>query len=246
MVAVAVVDDDAEARLRLEDFLERFAKEQGEAAQVARFADAADLLRQYKPLYDVIFLDIEMSEVDGVSAARTIRETDANTVIVFVTNMAQMAIAGYEVEALDFIVKPIDYPSFVMVMRRALQRVRRRPRRTVKLVMREGMRMVPLERITSVEVRGHYVTYHTLDGDVEMRGTLADTEALLAEGNFMRCNRWCLVNIDAVADIDGNLITAGRETIEVSRSKRKEILHAVTLSMANTPMANTPTPGARP
>ncbi|BAQ30907.1 LytR/AlgR family response regulator transcription factor [Bifidobacterium scardovii] len=231
MVAIAVVDDDAEARELLGGYITRFAGERGTDAQITGFTDAAELLHHYKPDYDIIFLDIEMAQVDGIKAAQVIRETDPSTVIIFVTNMAQLAIKGYEVEALDFVVKPVDYFSFDMVMRKALQRISRRKTQTIRLVTRDAMQVVPIERIDYVEVQDHYVTYHTADGDHTVKGTLGQAEQTLAAGNFMRCNRWYLVNIDNITAIDGNTITVGGNRIEVSRSKKQEILRAVTMSL---------------
>ena len=231
MVAIAVVDDDAEARELLGGYITRFAGERGTDAQITGFTDAAELLHHYKPDYDIIFLDIEMAQVDGIKAAQVIRETDPSTVIIFVTNMAQLAIKGYEVEALDFVVKPVDYFSFDMVMRKALQRISRRKTQTIRLVTRDAMQVVPIERIDYVEVQDHYVTYHTADGDHTVKGTLGQAEQTLAAGNFMRCNRWYLVNIDNITAIDGNTITVGGNRIEVSRSKKQEILRAVPMSL---------------
>lgn len=231
MVAIAVVDDDAEARELLGGYITRFAGERGTDAQITGFTDAAELLHHYKPDYDIIFLDIEMAQVDGIKAAQVIRETDPSTVIIFVTNMAQLAIKGYEVEALDFVVKPVDYFSFDMVMRKALQRISRRKTQTIRLVTRDAMQVVPIERIDYVEVQDHYVTYHTADGDHTVKGTLGQAEQTLAAGNFMRCNRWYLVNIDNITAIDDNTITVGGNRIEVSRSKKQEILRAVTMSL---------------
>ena len=231
MVAIAVVDDEAEARELLGGYITRFAGERGTDAQITGFTDAAELLHHYKPDYDIIFLDIEMAQVDGIKAAQVIRETDPSTVIIFVTNMAQLAIKGYEVEALDFVVKPVDYFSFDMVMRKALQRISRRKTQTIRLVTRDAMQVVPIERIDYVEVQDHYVTYHTADGDHTVKGTLGQAEQTLAAGNFMRCNRWYLVNIDNITAIDGNTITVGGNRIEVSRSKKQEILRAVTMSL---------------
>ena len=231
MVAIAVVDDDAEARELLGGYITRFSGERGTDAQITGFTDAAELLHHYKPDYDIIFHDIEMAQVDGIKAAQVIRETDPSTVIIFVTNMAQLAIKGYEVEALDFVVKPVDYFSFDMVMRKALQRISRRKTQTIRLVTRDAMQVVPIERIDYVEVQDHYVTYHTADGDHTVKGTLGQAEQTLAAGNFMRCNRWYLVNIDNITAIDGNTITVGGNRIEVSRSKKQEILRAVTMSL---------------
>ena len=231
MVAIAGGDDDAEAGELLGGYITRFAGERGTDAQITGFTDAAELLHHYKPDYDIIFLDIEMAQVDGIKAAQVIRETDPSTVIIFVTNMAQLAIKGYEVEALDFVVKPVDYFSFDMVMRKALQRISRRKTQTIRLVTRDAMQVVPIERIDYVEVQDHYVTYHTADGDHTVKGTLGQAEQTLAAGNFMRCNRWYLVNIDNITAIDGNTITVGGNRIEVSRSKKQEILRAVTMSL---------------
>lgn len=231
MVAVAVVDDDADARGRLRGFATRFASEQDVDVDVTMLPSAVELLHHYRPEYDIIFLDIEMDDVDGVRAARVIRETDASTILIFVTNMAQLAIKGYEVEALDFIVKPIDYYSFAMVMRKALQRMERRRGRSVSLFTRGTLQVVPMDRIDYVEVRDHYITYHTADGDIRVKGSLSDAETQLSNGNFLRCNRWYLANVDNITGISGNLITVGTGTIEVSRSKKQEILHAVTRSM---------------
>ncbi|WP_419497745.1 LytR/AlgR family response regulator transcription factor [Bifidobacterium pullorum] len=231
MVAVAVVDDDAEARERLRGFSARFASEQGIDVDVSMLPSAIELLHHYRPEYDIIFLDIEMDDVDGVRAAQVIRETDASTILIFVTNMAQLAIKGYEVEALDFIVKPIDYYSFAMVMRKALQRMERRRRHAIRLATRGAVQVIPLDHIDYVEVRDHYITYHTADGDIRVKGSLSDAETQLDNGNFMRCNRWYLVNVDNITGISGNLITVGTGAIEVSRSKKQEILHAITRSM---------------
>ncbi|QTB90450.1 response regulator transcription factor [Bifidobacterium saguini] len=230
MVAFAVVDDDIEARKQISAFISRFAGERQLDTTITAFADAAELLHHYKPEYDVIFLDIEMQQVDGIKAAKVIRETDPATIIVFVTNMAQLAIKGYEVEALDFVVKPIDYYSFAMVMRKALQRMERRRSSTIKLITRDAVHVVPIDRIDYVEVQDHYITYCTADGNYTIKGTLGQAEQALQSGNFMRCNRWYLVNIDNITGLEGNTITVGNHRIEVSRSKKQEILRAIALS----------------
>lgn len=231
MVTFAIVDDDEPARARLTGFVARYAQEHAEPVETKEFSNAVDLLHHYKPQYDVIFLDIEMAKVDGVKAAHVIRETDPTTILIFVTNMAQLAIKGYEVEALDFIVKPIDYGSFEMVMHRAMRRMEHRRNATLSLTTRGVTRIVLLDHIGYVEVRNHYITYHTTEGDITVKGTLAQAEEALAQGNFMRCNRWYLVNIDKVTGIEGNLISVGDWTVEVSRAKKQEIMRAVTLSM---------------
>ncbi|WP_018142893.1 LytR/AlgR family response regulator transcription factor [Alloscardovia criceti] len=231
MAKIAIVDDDSAARERLRAFVQRYAHENAETWEIQDFSSAEEILHHYKAEFDIIFLDIEMLKIDGIQAARIIRETDPSTVLIFVTNMAQLAIKGYEVEALDFIVKPIDYGSFAMVMRRARARMERRKQTSLSLSIRGAAHIIALDRIDYVEVRDHYITYHTQDGDFTVKGSLSQAEKALSEGNFMKCNRWYLVNIDHVTGIQGNLITVGEWTVEVSRSKKQEILRAVTLAV---------------
>lgn len=108
LLRIAVVEDDAPALTQIQQFLSQYQAERGVAVTVASFRDGSEILTDYRPVYDIIFLDIEMPLVDGMAAAETIRQADENAVIVFTTNMARYAIQGYSVGALDFVVKPVS------------------------------------------------------------------------------------------------------------------------------------------
>lgn len=227
MIRIAVVDDDATDAEELSSCIRRFAACRGLGARVDRISSADDLLAGYVPIYDILFLDIEMPGTDGMSAARSIRRKDARTIIVFVTNMSELAIEGYGVDALDFLVKPVDPASVEMVMRRALPRIESRQVGSVTLAMHGGMRVVSHDQLYYVEVRSHYVTYHTASESVTVRGSLAEVERQLEGGPFLRCNRWYIVNVRHVTSVrDGKLTVNGVE-LEVSRSRRTALLHAL-------------------
>lgn len=114
MVSIAIVDDDTEDILTLERHIARYFAEKGGEYGIASFYDGSELMRDYAPKYDIVFLDIDMEKLNGMAAAKRIRDTDEHTAIVFVTRMAKYAIKGYEVSALDFIVKPVEYGSFAL------------------------------------------------------------------------------------------------------------------------------------
>lgn len=124
MVYVAIVEDDARAAQRLENHLNRFAAETEEQLHIEIFPDALQFLDGYAPVWQLVFMDIEMPNIDGLDAAKRLRAIDEGVQIVFVTNMAQYAIQGYEVRAMDFIVKPVEYGSFFMKMKRAIRYIR--------------------------------------------------------------------------------------------------------------------------
>lgn len=235
VIKIAVVDDYAPDSDALCELIMRFAQNRHVEVGLGRCRSSMELLRDYAQEYDVIFLDIEMPGINGLEAARIIRQTDETTILVFVTNMAHLAINGYSVEALDFIVKPADYYSVEMVMRKALARIERRGGGSVTVVTREAVRVLPFARINYVEVRDHYVTYHTLDGDLRVRGSLAQVEKDLASGNFLRCNRWYIVNVERVTSVVGNVVRVGDAELEVSRSNKQELLRAVAKTLGGAP-----------
>ena len=118
-------------------------------AEVTPFADGAEIAAPYKPGFDIILLDVDMPQLGGMSAAERIREQDENVVLVFVTNMAQCAIRGYEVDALDFVVKPVSYAPFSMRLARAIKRVRSRAALTISLQTNDGLQIVTCLLYTS-------------------------------------------------------------------------------------------------
>ena len=160
----AIVEDEDAAARDLEECLKRYCESRGISCSTERFRDGKTFLEQYSPRYDLIFMDIRMPKVDGMTAAQRLRELDRVTALVFVTSMVQYAVKGYEVEALDFIVKPVRYSSFEMKMRRILQAVDLKKGREVLLNVGGTVRVLTSSSIYYVEVMDHDLTYHTSQG----------------------------------------------------------------------------------
>src|SRR5699024_9949367 len=102
LLHVAIVEDDQETREQLEEFIRRYGDEHGLSFEIESFADGIQIVERDASRFDIILLDIEMPCMNGMEAAQKLRAADADVVLVFVTNMAQYAIRGYEVGALDF------------------------------------------------------------------------------------------------------------------------------------------------
>ena len=218
MYRIAVYEDTPSEAKTLLDHIERYGAEHGEQFQAiwerSAFGIGIDSERA-----DLIFMDIEMPGITGMDAATLLRTFDTETPIIFVTNLAQFAVNGYEVDALGFIVKPVSYAAFSMRMAKALRVMRERRGSSITVKTRGGMRVVGVEDITFVEVRGHELTYHLADGDmVTARATIAEAEERLADAPFARISKSFLVNMrhikgftkQEVELFDGTLLPIGR------------------------------------
>ena len=123
MVRIAVVEDEAVSRQLLADYLARYSEENGVSFEVTYFEDGGAIIGDYKPVYDIILMDIQMTHVDGMTAARAIREVDQEVVLVFITSAAQFAIHGYQVGALSYLMKPLPWFAFSQELSRCLEAV---------------------------------------------------------------------------------------------------------------------------
>ncbi len=113
MIKIAIVEDEAMYAKQLEEFLHQYETEKHEAFDITIYSDGDQIVNKYKSQFDIILMDVEMKFMDGMSAAEEIRKMDSEVVIIFITNMAQYAIRGYAVDALDYVLKPVSYFAFL-------------------------------------------------------------------------------------------------------------------------------------
>ena len=228
MYRIAIVEDDREYVKELRTYLNQYAAEEGQEFEISVFYDGAEILENYVPKYDLILLDIEMQKINGMDAAEKIRETDENVVLMFITNMAQYAIRGYSVGALDFVMKPITYYTFSMKIKRALKRVQKREISSILLTLPNGVKKLEARQIYYLEVQNRQLHYHTDEGEIVVRGSLQSAENLLPSDTFAKCNHWYLVNLMHVTEVRKNTAVVGPFELEISRRNRSGFLEALT------------------
>ena len=228
MLKIAVVEDQTEVRESRSQFIRQYAGEQGLQAEVEPFADGAVIAEGYQPGYDIIFLDVEMPRLGGFGAAERIRAVDPDVGLVFVTNMAQYAIKGYEVDALDYVLKPVSYGAFCTKLSRAVQRVqRRRGGQVVLQLAGGGMQVLSTGDIYYLETHDRLLWYHTTKGEFSVRASLASAEKQLAQYHFSRCNQCYLVNLKYVKAVENDFVHVNTDHLEISRRQRAAFLAAV-------------------
>ena len=230
MWKAAVVEDEREAAERIAEYLGRFGEENGETFDVSYYGDAEAFLAGYDPECDIVFMDIQLPDMSGMDAARALRAVDSEVTLVFVTSMVQYAVSGYEVSALDFIVKPVSYPNFAMKMKRVLRERRLRAPRSDELSLsgEGGVRRVSVSSVKYIEVVGHHLIFHTFDGDADVCGALGEMEKTLAGKGFSRCNNCYLVNLRHVSEIRPASCIVGGEEVQLSRRRRKPFMDDLT------------------
>lgn len=228
IVRVALVDDNENDRKLLIDYLQQFQKEQEVRMQITSYNSSLDFLEEYGDGYDVILLDIEMPGLDGMETAKEIRRIDEMAAIIFITNMAQFAIRGYEVNAIDFMVKPVPYFNFVEKFKKAVNLARREQGKNILLNSDEGLIRIAITDIYYLEKdkNKNYLVYYTKKGTFRERNTILSAKARLGNQPFAECTSGCLVNLKFVERVGKDSVTLENGTLPVSRRMRKEFLNS--------------------
>ena len=149
-------------------------------------------------------------------------------VIIFITNMGKYAINGYEVGALDFVLKPVSYFAFAMKIDKTAVIVSCRKRSSVFLTLKSGTLRLPAEEVTYIEAVKHQLIVHTVTGSHAATGTLAEMEELLQHAGFVRCNKGYLVNLRHIRKVTADTVQVGDDELIISRRRREAFLSAMT------------------
>lgn len=227
MINIAVVDDSAEDRKILTDILKRFTQEQKISANIVAYQSGEDAINDNTQSFDIFCLDIDMPGFDGIDLAKKIREYDSEVVIVFVTNMAQMAIMGYEVRAMDFILKPIEYYAFSMKMQSIFNIIDKKKSKNLILNLSEGMVRISTDDLYYAEIKAHYLFYHTKNGIYQQRSTISELEEKLKGLSFAKCNQCYLINLKHVRAVKKDDVNVGGDWLKISRPRKKAFLQSL-------------------
>lgn len=228
MLRIAIVEDEKQYQANLVEHLSRYEKSHEEQFIVRTYFDGIDILDDYSADYDVIFLDIHMKYQDGITTAKKIREKDENVIIIFITALAQYAIEGYKVNALDFILKPVVYEQFEIAMDKVLLTASKY-RKEKLIIVSDGSakRKVSTDDIFYIEVVAHDMYFYTKHGVFQQRGTtLKEIASELESFHFVKSGQSQLVNLRYVENISGDVVCVPGANIYLSRSRKKEFIKA--------------------
>ena len=228
MYRFLIVDDTQMDASVLRRSLERYADANRLDISIEWYRSAEELLVSHAR-FDLVFLDIAMLGTDGMDAALLMRAFDPETPIIFVTNLAQYAIRGYEVDALDYILKPLSYQDFSHHMARIVRILESRERRSLTVSASEGVHVIPYADLEYASITGHTISYRLVGGEtVRASGSLAKLEEQLGDGPFVRVSNKELVNMDHIRGLAGNdVIMASGARVTFSRPRKAKALERI-------------------
>ena len=206
LIHIAICDDSEVYRKYLMDLLQEWGRVHEHVCRFSQFASAEEFLFAWEDHQDVsvFLLDIEMPGMNGVELARQIRQRNAQAQIVFVTGYSEYMAIGYDVEALHYLVKPIEGEKLYAVLDRAVARLQRQE--PTLLIDQHGvLTRVPVSKVRYIEVNRNYVTIH-VDTVYEIRRSMKEIEALL-DKRFLRIGRSCIVNLTYVLQVSKTELT---------------------------------------
>ena len=228
MIRIAIVEDEEYYVNELNGYLEKYQKECGEEFEVTVYRDGDGITAKYRAQFDIILMDIQMKFMDGMSAAEEIRKQDSEVVIMFITNMTQYAIRGYEVNALDYILKPVSYFAFSQKLGRAIARIRKRRSRSITIPVKGGMIRLNVSDIYYIESVGHNLIFHSTTGNHMAAGTMKSIAEELTDASFSRGNKCYLINLEHVEGIRDKCAIVRGEALQISRPRMNDFMQELT------------------
>ena len=228
MIKFAICDDEPLMAQELAGHLADYMKENLITAySVSSFSDGRALLDAIDR-FDVIFLDIQMEQPDGMETAKLLRRRGDHSLLVFVTVLKELVFDAFQVEAYDYLLKPLDRARFKQTMERVLRSLDRKTAEDIVIQRGTGCEVVLLSDIVYCEVLGRKIYLHKHDGTVsDYYDKLEDLERRV-DGRFFKCHRSYLVNLDYVRGCqDGQVLLFQGERIPASRLRERELTQAL-------------------
>lgn len=231
---VAIVEDSKEDMELLKKAMLRFGQEESIDVQITWFERATSFLEYNISNFELVFMDIEIPDMNGVEAAKKMREINQDIVLIYVTNLAKYAVLGYETDASAYILKPLNYSSFAFKMKKIITLII--SKRKEKFILQFGNKTMvfPIRNIIYVEVMKHKLIIHAIDGDYETwKATMGQISKQLKPYGFSQCNVCYLVNLQYVNSIVDDMAIIKGIPLKISSTKKKQFKDDLTSYIYN-------------
>ena len=232
MIKFAICDDEPYMVREIADQLSAYMAQVRIASYSVNCFSGGQCLLESREDFDLIFLDIQMEHPDGMETARLLRRQGDHSLLIFVTVLRELVFDAFQVEAYDYLTKPLDAARFARTMDRVLQTLEQRTAASIVIQQGSGCEVVPLSDVVYCEVLGRKVYLHKADGTITGYYDRLEQLERRVDGRFFRCHRSYLVNLDHVRGCQaGQVLLSQGERIPVSRLRERDLTRALLLHM---------------
>ena len=212
VLKIAILDDDKIDSQYLFDYLTNWALKNEMVIKIDTYNSSENFIFHYvdNKEYDLLLLDIEMKQINGIELAKMIRKDNHTVQIIFITGYSDYLSDGYDVEALHYLLKPVDEVKLDTVLKRAVDKINQAGR-CLYLKVQGEMLQIPLYEIRYIDVVSNYITIHGTK-DITVKKTLKEIETML-DHTFYKASRSLIVNLNEIRKVTKKEIYLADQTI---------------------------------
>lgn len=203
---IAICEDEEFIQNSIEKNVEKCLEITGMAGKCECFVSAEELLEKGNMPYALYILDVEMKKLSGLELAEHIRTEDRNAVIIFMTNHSEMMQKAFDVQAFQYLVKPIDSDTAHNVIMRALRNIREK-RNYIRFTNKLKDMIFYYDEVECIESRRRKIIVHTEKRDYEFYGSLSQIEEDIKGSMFVRVHNSYLVNLEKLREVERESVT---------------------------------------
>lgn len=222
MIKIAICEDEKDQQELLKAHIEKIFKGISIKYSLYVFNSGEELLENYPKDIDIVLLDIQMGQINGMDTARKIRLLDNKVEIIFITSLIEYALEGYEVRAYRYLIKPVKYENLKENIINCIKEVDIKNKYII--VKEQGSQIkIDINEITYIEVQKEIITIHTLNKVYKIKGTMNNIEKEINCSRFCRCHKSYLINLEHINSIKQYVaMLENSEEVPISRHRFKE------------------------
>ncbi len=223
---IAICDDEQNQIEYITSIVTSWSNHKGHSCEIRTFASAEAFLFEYEEdkAYDILLLDVEMKNMNGIELAKRIRKDNNRAEIIFITSHFEFVGEGYEVDALHYLIKPISVEKFTQVLTKAAEKLSVEPPSVVISCEGETVKLYESD-ILYVESFLHYIVIHTKDNEYKIKENISVFENKVSDV-FYRIHRSYLVSLKYITRISRTSVNIGNTELPLSRGKYDNINRA--------------------
>lgn len=223
---IAICDDEQNQIEYITSIVTSWSNHKGHSCEIRIFTSAEAFLFEYEEdkAYDILLLDVEMKNMNGIELAKHIRRDNNRAEIIFITSHFEFVGEGYEVDALHYLIKPISVEKLTQVLTKAAEKISVEPPSVVISCEGETVKLYEAD-ILYVESILHYIVIHTKDNEYKIKENMSVFENRVSD-DFYRIHRSYLISLKHITRISRTSVNVGSTELPLSRGKYDDINRA--------------------